>query len=57
MALRVAGCRIQVDFFHLKQSMIQVQIALSTHICLFASVVLHDYIELLHKILLHKIKV
>jgi len=33
---------------------VELQVALSTHICLFSSVVLHDYVELLHTIELQR---
>jgi len=53
-AVGVAGCRAPGKkwIFSLKMISdvtIELQIALSSHICLFSSVVLHDYVELLRK--------
>jgi len=49
----VAGSHAKSGFFPLKMISdvtIELEIALSSHICLFSSVVLHGYVELLRKI-------
>ena len=49
----VAGCHVKSEFFSLKvisDVTTELQIALPTYICIFSSVILHDYSELFRKI-------